>query len=372
MGKGQPILPDPTISIRAGIDPKYGTKVPPKRGANNLFENFRKLLRVMDEQTAVNRYKWFNLPCDISSQELERLIYYKGQLVFFYLEELDRFYFMPFALDGTIDFYGRYNRVHPVPMTSGKEEDGKVEDKGTQAEVLSKKKLDIVYAPIPFDELEPEDLKKGVIIHDYTRQMSQEIISRQELNEPLLQMMAEIPPLLRTSLIAGTGVKGMRVPDADAKSEVAIAAKDILNAALSGEMFTPITSPIEFQELTDKTLSKAQDYLLSLQALDNFRLSTYGLENGGIFEKKAHVNESEQALNISTVAPIEDDGLAIRQNFCNIANSIWGTSMWCEPAESVLGVDNNGDGRAYDENKNGQNSGTDTTIDDGGSTDEDI
>ena len=35
------------------------------------------------------------------------------------MKDLDEFYFMPYALDGTIDFYGRYNTIHPVPMTSG-------------------------------------------------------------------------------------------------------------------------------------------------------------------------------------------------------------------------------------------------------------
>ena len=28
----------------------------------------------------LNRFQWYNLPLDISSQELERLLYYRGQL----------------------------------------------------------------------------------------------------------------------------------------------------------------------------------------------------------------------------------------------------------------------------------------------------
>ena len=35
------------------------------------------------EQVAVNRYTWCNIPCNITGQELERLIYYKEQLGFF-------------------------------------------------------------------------------------------------------------------------------------------------------------------------------------------------------------------------------------------------------------------------------------------------
>ena len=157
--------------------------------------------------------------------------------------------------------------------------------------------------------------------------------------EDLLDVIAEIPCYLRTALIASTGVKGMRVADADAKNEVKVASSAVLQCALSGELATPITSTIEIQELFEGTVGKAQEYLLSMQALENFRLSTYGLENGGLFEKKAHKLEGEQEMNSSTVGLVYADGLAIRQNFCNIVNSIWGTSMWCMPAESVVGVD---------------------------------
>ena len=33
-----------------------------------------------------------------------------------------------------------------------------------------------------------------------------------------------------------------------------------------------------------------------LQSLDNLRLSTYGIDNGGLFEKKAHKLEEEQQM----------------------------------------------------------------------------
>ena len=86
----------------------------------------------------------------------------------------------------------------------------------------------------------------------------------------------------------------------------------------------------------------------------------------GIFEKKAHKLEGEQEMNSSTVGLVNDDGLAWRQNFCNIANSIWGTSMWCEPSESVVGADLDGDGDAIDRNEGGENSGVESTSQEGG------
>lgn len=360
---GQPKLIDPSIYKQAGIDMKTGL---PTRMVDqiNLKRNMKKILRIIDEQDAVNRYKWYNLPCNISSEELERLLYFKGQLCFFYFKELDEFYFMPFALDGDIDFYGRYNRIHPVPMSSGTETDTKDEDDklkkfvDKQRSLLSMLKLNVVKAVKPLEELELEDLYKStVILWDYSRQMGQNIIPRCVVNEDLLDVISEIPCFLRTSLIAGTGVKGMRVADESAKDEVRIACSQILSSALQGQLAVPITSSIEIQELFEGPTGKAQEYLLAMQALENFRLSTYGLENGGLFEKKAHKLESEQEMNDSTVGLVYADGLAIRQNFCNIVNSIWGLNIWCEASESVVGVDINGDGASWDRNEEGENSG---------------
>ena len=292
MGKKKgPFMIDPSLYKMAGIDIESGLPTRVVDG-ENLKTSMRHILRLIDEQDAVNRYKWYNLPCNISSEELERLLYLKGQLCFFYFKELDEFYFMPFALDGSIDFYGRYNTIHPVPMSSGTEGSKEEQEKRKQIEetqraLLSMLKLNVVKAVKSLDELKEEDLyNSAVILWDYSRQIGQNIIPRADVNEPLLEVIAEIPCFLRTALIASTGVKGMRVSDADAKTEVKIASAQVLKCALSGELATPITSTIEIQELFDGPTGKAQEYLLAMQALENFRLSTYGLENGGLFARR--------------------------------------------------------------------------------------
>ena len=102
-----PYMPNLEALLAAGIDPKTGLPVKVASGTKCALKNdIKKIVRIIDEQDAVNRYKWYNLPCNLSSQEVERLLYYKGQLCFFYFKDLDEFYFMPYALDGTIDFYG--------------------------------------------------------------------------------------------------------------------------------------------------------------------------------------------------------------------------------------------------------------------------
>jgi hypothetical protein len=312
-------LPQLDVLMQAGINPKTG--LPLKFGGTKftLKEDLKKFLRLVDEQDAVNRYVWYNLPANITSQELERMLYYKGQLCFFYDKDLEEFYFMPYALDGTIDFYGRYNTIHPVPMTSG------TEDKAgkAQAQYLAEKKLKCVYGVKLPEELKREDLFQScVLVHDYTKQLSQTIMPRVTVNDPLLDVMAECIPFMRTSLLASTGVKGVRVQDADQADSVADGNRGLEHGALAGQPFVPIVGSVEFQELTDGNVAKAEEYMLAMQSLDNLRLSGYGIDNGGLFEKKAHELQSEADINGGPVGLVLQDGLSIRQNFCNIANSI--------------------------------------------------
>lgn len=97
--KKGPFMPNLEALISAGIDPRTGLPLKATSSCkSDLKAQVKKMLRIIDEQDAVNRYKWYNLPCNLSSQEVERMLYYKGQLCFFYFDQLDEFYFMPYAL----------------------------------------------------------------------------------------------------------------------------------------------------------------------------------------------------------------------------------------------------------------------------------
>ena len=340
-----PYLPNYEPFIAAGIDPKTG--LPKKLEDCNdgwLKSAIKQSLRILDEQNAVTRYTWYNLPCDITSQELERMLYYKGQLCMFYFEPLDKFFFMPYALDGTIDFYGRFNRVHPVPMAEG-QTDIEKEQFSKQRDLLSTIKLDVLY-DIPLEPVNP--YTSCVLLHDYTKQMSQTIISRQVLQDPVLDTMAECVPLLRTALFNSSGVTAMRVNSQDEQSNVQAANASIDLAALNGQRYIPVLGNLDFQELAAGDTLKSEEFLIAMQSLDNLRLSFYGLDNGGLFQKKAHMLEAEQEANAGHAKSPLDDGLMIRQHMCDVANAIWGIGMSCEISETALGADKNGDMFAMD------------------------
>ena len=351
---GKPAIFDIDTLIQAGINPKTG--LPIKLGGRRCStkEDIKRAIRKNDEQIFVNRYTWYNLPMNLTGAELERMLYYKGQLAFFYLKDLDEFYFMPYALDGTIDFYGRYNTIHPVPMTSG------TDDKAgkAQAEYLSNIKLNCVYGIKLPEELKEEDLtNSAVLLHDYSKQLSQTVIPTQQINDPIIDLEAECMPYLRTALLMSTGVKGVRVADADQADSVKEGSRSMIDAATHAEPYVPITGAIEFQELTNGNTAKAQEFLMSMQSIDNFRLGLHGVQNGGLFEKSQYINNSQTNMNYAggDIGLTLQDGLNIRQNFANIVNSIWGLGIWCDVSENLVAQDLNGDGKGYDSDEDGNN-----------------
>lgn len=352
MVKNNARLEDPSVLIQAGIDPKTGLPIRASESCTTK-KDIKRQLRIVDEQDAVNRFTWYNLPEGLNARLIERILYYKGQGMMFQLN--GKFYFLPYALDGTVDVYGRFTGVTPH-LFNGTSNDGKPGKPWIQG---------LTFNPV-YDVQLPEDFadkdynevidfleKSCVILKDYTEQYSETNIARQIINDPILDVMSECFPLMRTALLNSTGVKGMRVTNANEAPNVYAANSALTKAALEGSFMVPVTGQIDFQDLAGGTVGKSEEFLLAMQSLDNYRLSLYGLDNGGLFQKKSHMLEAEQETNQGNVGLIMRDSLQCRQDFCTIVNSIWGLDIWCMISETAIGVDTTGDGLAGD-NEAGQ------------------
>lgn len=349
MGKNNAKMYDLDTVKSAGIDPRTGL---PIRIANeescHLKREIRKQLRIVDEQDAINRYTWYNLPSGLTSQLIERILYYKGQGMFFMLQ--GKFYFLPYCLtapEGStgIDVYGRYTGVSPLPF-NGTSNDGKNDAPWIRGKIFIPEYE--VRLPEDYIDKTPEEIINGietacVLLHDYSPQRSQTIIPRQELQDPLLDVMSDCIPFMRTALLNSTGVMGLRVGNENENASVDAASNAVNKAALEGRKYVGLVGNLDFQELTGGTVAKGEEFMLALQSLDNYRLSLYGLDNGGLFQKKSHMLEAEQEMNGGNTGLVAEDGLRNRQQACHIFNSIFGFDMWCEPSESTIGIDRDGD-----------------------------
>lgn len=338
--------------IQIGMDPRSGLPVKMESGCSkNLKQEMYRLIEDVDEKDAINRYTWYNLPKGLTPQLIERILYYRGSGMLFKLE--DKYFFLPYALSGTIDIYGRFMKVTPLPFNGSVSDDGEIDKPWIQG-------LDFtpIYDIPSLDEFEDkaeEEIEEYlntacVILHDRTPQISQTIIPKSNMMRPIISLMSECLPFMRTALLNSTGITGMKVGTEDEQANVYAASSAINRAALNGEKFVPITGKQDFQELTGGQVAKSEEFLLTLQSLDNLRLSMHGLDSGGLFQKRSHMLEAEQEMNQGNSGLLLMDGLNLRQDFSTMVNIIFGESMWCEVSEPVLGIDRDGDGEAGTEN----------------------
>ena len=296
-------------------------------------------LRVLDEQNHLSKFTWYNLPKGLNANLIERILYYRGRGMFFYMEANDTFYFLPFALSDSIDVYGRYTGCTPVPFNGNFED--KKNNKPWIAGLQKTPEYNIV---LPSDLTYKHFTDACVILNDYSQQQSQTIIPRAQLQEPLLQVMSEILPFARTNMLNSTGIAGIYIQSQDEAASVDAANSAMTRAAINGQKWIPISANIEPKELTSTPGARPEEYLKALQSLDNYRLSLHGLNCGGLFQKGSHMLQAEQDMNANRAKSVLDDGLQLRQEFCNIINSIWPLGVWCEISESALGVDRNQNG----------------------------
>lgn len=353
---GKPRMIDVNLLIQAGINPK--TLLPFKFenyiDDDDLVDSIKGVVSVIDRQDAVNRYEWYNLPKGITSELIERVIYYKGSAIFFYMAENNSFYFLPYGLAGDIDIYGRYLEVTPLPFAGPT---ATTDNSGNSRPWIKGYTKKVIYE-VPIDYI-PDINKSCVILRDYVNGIEQNNQPRFKLNEVLVNLESQMIPFLRTALLGLTGISGLRVNSEDEQSNVRTAAQSVKQAALTGSCWIPVVGGLDFQNFDKPNIGDANQFLLSMQAIDNLRLSTLGLKNGGLFEKQGTILQSESDMANSNTDLILQDGLSIRQEFCNIVNKVFNLHIWCEAKEQQdeLLMGDNPDNNNQFENENNYDEG---------------
>ena len=326
------------------VDKEKGRKVnEPPRLPNFLFDAILRLERKNDREYYINRFQWHNLPDGIKGEDIERILYYRYSGIFFYSKTLNKFLFTPWTPTGTIDYLGRYPFAKPLPFLGSSE--AKANDRIMNLpEDIKTVSYDM------FDDVKPEDC--AIVLQAYTRGMTGQAseLREAEMMEPVLQAMAEAFPLARTNAFINAGTKGMRVNNPDEYSNVLAANASLDRAALNGERFVPIVGQQDFQDFGDKGNADGEDFFKYYEALNNYRLKSYGIRNNGLYEKEQYVNNTMTGNITNNVGQILQDALKLHQDFCDHVNAKFGLGIACTASETITNTDSNMDGEILDDN----------------------
>ena len=67
----------------------------------SLYKMLQARLRIVDEQQFIQSVYIDNLPEGLTRDLIGRILYYRGEGILFYVDELDKFEFLPYAKQGT-------------------------------------------------------------------------------------------------------------------------------------------------------------------------------------------------------------------------------------------------------------------------------
>lgn len=346
--------------------------------AKDRMEKVRRNVRIMDMLQAVSRYKISNLPIGLRSKLVQRIMYYRGNAMWYKDFDLDRYFLLPYSLtavdDQNIDFYGQYTMVKPVSF-NGKSTDnrksntprtGKDVYLGTISRIpvydmeeleyllkMDADKLEDKYFPLKKDKSGktiPNGRKttKGmsgkewcqhnlcVIFRDYTQQLSENNISRSITQEAFIDMQAETLPMIRTMMLKAAMPKLVKTSDQGVVDSLLAELQTIEDSIIEGKTMLPVTAFQDLQEIDSKDAGRVIETMAKMyEGFNNIRKTFLGIPNDGAFKKNAHMLQDEQDTNAASTDSILDDGLENYKEQFGMVNKLYDLKIAVEIAGAV-------------------------------------
>ncbi|MDD3883254.1 MAG: hypothetical protein PHI27_13580 [Eubacteriales bacterium] len=309
-----------------------------------MFNKIGVSLKNIDYQQYITRFKWNNLPEGLDSELFERIMYFSGSAMFFYIKELNRFYFLPYGMSGEgtqtgIDFYGRFNRLKPYSFNGSTDGSGEKKADGkriSQADLYLSTQIRDNIRDIPMVDNEA-DAKKiyeegAVICWDMTPQLAYFVDSRNRISQSYIKYLVQVLIQTKSALINASGFN-LFSTNSETENDIMQMQIDAINADREKGKLSAVVSKLlgEITNLQSNSPNAMSDFWSSLVSVDNLRLKSMGIRNDGVIQKSQYQNIQEQSIDINDSMQVYWNSFMERIKFSAIVNSIWGLDIYPEP-----------------------------------------
>ena len=308
-----------------------------------IFDKIGESFKNMDYQQYLTRFKWNNLPEGMDSELFERVMYFSGSAMFFYIKELDKFYFLPYGMsgDGTqtgIDFYGRFNKIKPYSFNGSTDGSGERKSDGrmSKADIYLSTQIRDNITDIPMVASEEEARKiyedGAVICWDYTPGLAYWNNSRNRISQSYVKYMVQVLIQTKSALINSSGFN-LFAADGEQDNDIMQMQIDAINKDREEGQLAAVVSKLlgNIENLQSNAPAAMQDFWASLVSVDNLRLKSMGIRNDGLQQKSQYQNIQEQSIDINDSLQVYWNSFMERVKFAAIVNSIWGLDIYPEP-----------------------------------------
>lgn len=326
---------------------KYGNAVdqdgkiitPNPKDFNLQYDSLYNIMREQNMIETFERYMWTDIPFGLTQDIIERILFFRGKGIFYFNDKIEKFQFLPFALNGVIDEYGRYTRCNTLPFI-GTDEEPK-DKKVKKPRILVYEDLEIVY-DLPYNSEMLENARKmktvGIILNDNSLAVSQQPIIRSNYVKPVLHMMATLMQIINTAMYGSADHNLLQIENESELASIQNQINAINSDILRGNRFTPIVGNLPITPLKTSNTANLEGLFGTFNSLTNFLKSITGIANAGVFDKKAHLLQEEQKLNGSNSDDIYYNGLRLRQEFCLMVQAYYNYPIWCESKRAMSEV----------------------------------
>ena len=334
--------------------------------ADPIINKIGDSLKDIDYAQYLTRFRWNNLPEGMDSELFERILYFSGSAMFFYIKELDRFYFLPYGMSGEktqtgIDFYGRFNRLKPYSFNgstdgSGEQEGGK---RLSSADVYLSTQIRDNIKDVPMVETEEQARNiyenGAVICWDKSPGLAYYTNSRNRISQSYIKYMLNVLVQTQSALINASGFN-LFASDSESAQEIMQLQLDQINEDRKKGKLSAVVSKLlgEITNLQSNAPSAIADFWNAYQSADNLRLKSMGIQNDGVVQKSQYQNIQEQSIDISDAMQVYINAFMERVKFSAIVNSIWGLNIYPEPI-LMPQMTESGEVNAEEEEKGGDN-----------------
>lgn len=340
-----------------------------------MFEKLGVSIKYIDYQQFLTRFKWNNLPDGMDSELIERILYFSGSAMFFYIKELNRFYFLPYGMSGEntdvgIDFYGRFNKLKPYSFNGSTDGSGEEKAGGkriTRSDLYLSTQIRDNIKDIPMVDNE-EDARKiyengAVICWDMTPQLAYQVDSRNRISQSYVKYIVQILIQTKSALINSSGFN-LFSSDTEASTDIMQLQIDAINSDREkGKLSAVVSNALgKIENLQSNAPSAMGDFWNSLVSADNLRLKSMGIRNDGLVQKSQYQNIQEQSIDINDAMQVYWNAFMERVKFSAIVNSIWGIGIYPEP---LLLPDMQQQGNGEEQPTDGESGGDNTQAQEG-------
>lgn len=302
---------------------------------NLKYEEMYAIMRQQNFIETIERYMWVNVPFGLTPDLIERILYFRGRGVFYFNESVGKFQFLPFALNDTIDEYGRYTRCNSLPFIGV----DSVKKSGTKREVSAVcEDIELVY-DLPYNEDTIRYIRGkknvGIILNDSTISLSQQPIIRANYVKPVLHLLATLMNIINCAMFGAADHSLITVENESELATINEGIDAINRNILLGKRFTAVATPLQVTPIKSSSTFDLEGLFNTFNSLTNLLKSITGIANPGVFDKKAHLLQEEQNLNGSNADDVYYNGLRQRQEFCLLVQAYYGYPVWCESKRSL-------------------------------------